>query len=152
HGDRSWFGCAARELPPTGGCARRRRAECGPYGGPSHGPHGSAHVRVPATRCGPEGPRQGTRAKTPLCRAVERRAYGPSAGPGARQNCRAQLLSRPVSHHALSLTRSFHVPLAVSEEASTVYVVRMSSALPPVPYDFSVYAEPSGAISWIRRS
>src|SRR5690606_40962901 len=53
-----------------------------------------------------------------------------SAGP---QNCRAQLLSRPVSHQALSLTRSFQVPFAVSEEASTVYVVLMLSELPPVP-------------------
>lgn len=37
-----------------------------------------------------------------------------------RQNCRAQPLSRPVSHHALSLTRSFQVPFAGSAEASTV--------------------------------
>ncbi len=38
-----------------------------------------------------------------------------------------------MSQDALSLTRSFHVPLAVSEEAFTVYVVLMSFALPPVP-------------------
>ena len=48
----------------------------------------------------------------------------------------------------MSLTRSFHVPLAASEEAFTVYVVLMLSELPPVPYDLSVYAVPSGAISW----
>src|SRR5690606_42142786 len=120
--------------------------------GTTNEPLGTAHVRDPAKHGGTEDTQPVTRTRTQLCRAVERRAYGPSAGPGARQNCRDQLLSRPVSHHALSLTRSFHVPLAVSEEASTVYVVRMSSALPPVPYDFSVYAEPSGAISWIRRS
>lgn len=43
-----------------------------------------------------------------------------------------------MSQDALSLTRSFHVPFAVSEEAFTVYVVLMSFALPPVPYALSV--------------
>ena len=45
---------------------------------------------------------------------------------------------RPVSCAALSLTRSFHVPFATSDEAFTVYVVLMLSAEPPVPYAFSV--------------
>lgn len=50
-----------------------------------------------------------------------------------RQNFRLQESIFPVSCAALSLTRSFHVPSAVSEEASTEYVVLMLSALPPVP-------------------
>jgi len=39
---------------------------------------------------------------------------------------------KPVSADALSLTRSFQVPLPISVEASTVYVVRMLSVPEPV--------------------
>lgn len=52
---------------------------------------------------------------------------------GAGQNCSPQESIFPTSCAALSLTRSFHVPLAVSDDALTVYVVLMSSELPPVP-------------------
>ena len=50
-----------------------------------------------------------------------------------RQNCSAQESIFPMSYAALSLTRSFHVPLATSDEAFTVYVVMRLSLLPPVP-------------------
>ncbi|CAM5483288.1 hypothetical protein SAFG77S_05415 [Streptomyces afghaniensis] len=56
-----------------------------------------------------------------------------TAGHERGQNWSAQASIRPVSKRALSLTRSFHVPFAASEEAFTVYVVSMLSALPPLP-------------------
>lgn len=56
--------------------------------------------------------------------------------PERVQNWSAQLLIRPVSALALSLTRSFQVPLATSDEALTVYVVTTLSLLPPEPYAF----------------
>lgn len=57
---------------------------------------------------------------------------GRSSGRGSGQNCRAQESILPVSAPARSATRSFQTPLATSEEAFTVKVWTMSSALPPV--------------------
>ena len=49
----------------------------------------------------------------------------------SNQNLIDQLLIRPVSPLALSLTRSFQLPLSTSLDRFTVKVCLMSSALPP---------------------
>lgn len=67
---------------------------------------------------------------TPL-RAKTRTSAGTTLSRLA-QNCRLQLFNLPVSPAALSLTRSFQVPLATSEDALTVKVCTMLSALPPL--------------------
>ncbi len=59
---------------------------------------------------------------------------------------------RPVSALALSLTRSFQVPLATTDEALTVYVVTTLSLLPPEPYAFRLKTVPFGATRSIFRS
>ncbi len=52
-------------------------------------------------------------------------------GPCSTQNLIDQLLIRPVSPLALSLTRSFQLPLSASLDRFTLKVCLMSSALPP---------------------
>ena len=65
------------------------------------------------------------------------KAMVPSVGhclplePCSIQNLIDQLLIRPVSPLALSLTRSFQLPLSASLDRFTLKVCLMSSALPP---------------------
>ncbi|CAL9298359.1 hypothetical protein SUDANB51_05316 [Streptomyces sp. enrichment culture] len=71
---------------------------------------GRDELALVAGRVGDPGPcREGEDAWLPV------RSVGFPA-----QNWSAQASIRPVSKFALSLTRSFHVPFAVSEEAFTV--------------------------------
>src|SRR3546814_15551327 len=60
------------------------------------------------------------------------------------QNCRLHLSMRPVSPLALSLTRSFQVPLATSDDALMVKVPITLSVLDPVRL-WMLYSVPSGA-------